>query len=89
MEYTERSGKAVRCFHIDESGEKRKAVISCVRKRKNALVILAMDNGEGKPKFNMYTRKYDEGKKLIFENLERADECISSEEIDKMSKDNT
>ena len=75
MEYTERSGKAVRCYEINENGERKKAVISCIRKRKNAIVIIAIENGSAKPQLRMYKRNYDEGKKLIFSDLEREEEC--------------
>lgn len=75
-EYKEKHAKAVKCYRINEDGTKTKVVISAVRRKKIAIIIMATEQKDSnKPKVNIMQRKCARNEPLIFEDLERAEEC--------------
>lgn len=75
FEYKEKLGKAVKCYRENEDGTITKVVVSAVRRKNNAIVIMATEQeNDKKPKIDITNIAIKRNEPLIFNDLTRADE---------------
>lgn len=81
-EHREKNGKAIECYRVNEDDSKTKVVISVVRRKKNAIVIMATEQKDSKkPKITINSIAICKGEPLIFTDL------VKAEDIKNDSKD--
>lgn len=74
-EHREKNGKAIQCYRVNEDGTKTKVIISVVRRKKNAIVIMATEQKDKKmPKVTINSIAICKGEPLIFTDLVKAEE---------------